>query len=72
MMLYCYVQVIRMAGRKWELQKLFRGRCYILPCFHSPYGTHKPIVEASVRMGNKTSFKTETCRAAQAPQQTDS
>lgn len=53
-----YVLAIRMAGRKWELQKLFRGRCYILPCFHSPYGTYKAIVELSVGTSNKTSFKT--------------
>lgn len=27
------VVVIRVAGGEWELQKLLRGRCYILPCF---------------------------------------
>lgn len=52
-----YVLVIRMAGRKWELLKLFRTRCYILPCFHSPYGTYNTIVELSVGTSNKTSFK---------------
>lgn len=53
-----YVSVVRMAGRKWELQKLSRGRCDILPCFHSPYGTYKAIVELSVGTSDKTRVKT--------------
>lgn len=52
-----YVLAIRMAGRKWELRKLFRTRCYILPCFHSPYGTYNAIVEPSAGTSGKTSFK---------------
>lgn len=66
-----YVLVIRMAGRKWELQTLFRGTCYILPCFH-PYGTYKAIVELSVGDMQQNKLQDEICRAAQVAQHTDS
>lgn len=43
-----------------------RGRCYI-PCFHSPYGTYKAIVEPSVGTSKQNKLQDETCRAGDGP-----
>lgn len=58
MMRYCVCWWSGWLAGNWELQKLFRDRCYILPCFHSPYGTYRAIVEPSAGTSNKKGFET--------------